>query len=357
MKIIIDDKIPYIRGVIEKMNPEIQVVYLPGKAFTTEEIRNANALIIRTRTHCNKRLLQGSQVKFIATATIGYDHIDTVYCKEAGIYWTNCPGCNSASVQQYIYSVLLLLQQEKGIILNRLTLGIVGVGNVGKKIAEVARELDMKVLCCDPPRAEEEQVPDFHPIEELIAQCNIITFHTPLIREGKYSTYHLVNEQFFESLAKPIIIINTSRGEVVDNAALLTAINAKRVKEAVLDVWENEPFISLPLLKKVFIGTPHIAGYSADGKANATRMSLTAFCDFFHLPKNFIIEPPMPSVTEIIAKDQSEALLKIYDPRKDSKALKDNPTQFEYLRGNYPLRRQKETYTLIYKTTTHENNH
>ncbi|MEG1839165.1 MAG: NAD(P)-dependent oxidoreductase, partial [Bacteroidaceae bacterium] len=271
MKVVIDDKIPYIKEAIEKIADK--VVYLPGTKFTPEVVKDADALIVRTRTHCNQQLLAGSSVKFIATATIGYDHIDTEYCRKAGIQWTNAPGCNSSSVAQYIHSTLLLLRNEKGITLEKACIGIVGVGNVGSKVKAVAESLGMRVLLNDPPRADESK-DTFCDLATIAQECDIITFHTPLNREGKYKTFHLADEKFFNSLGKQAVIINTSRGEVVETFALLQALNENKIKEAVIDVWENEPDINLSLLNSVFLGTPHIAGYSADGKANATRMSL-----------------------------------------------------------------------------------
>ena len=182
MKVIVDDKIPYIKGNIEQVADE--VIYLPGNQFVSETIQDADALIIRTRTLCNRELLEGSRVKFIATATIGFDHIDTEYCRNAGITWTNAPGCNASSVAQYIHSALLLLQ-KKGYDLKNSCIGVSGVGNVGKKVQKVAELLGLKVLLNDPPRQEQEGNNDFTDLETIKRECDIITFHTPLNKEGK----------------------------------------------------------------------------------------------------------------------------------------------------------------------------
>lgn len=345
MKIIIDNKIPFIKEAAEQIADE--VIYLPGKAFTPALIKDADALIVRTRTRCDRALLEGSRVKFIATATIGYDHIDTDYCEQAGITWRNAPGCNSGSVAQYLQAALLLLQAEKGMVLNQCTIGVVGVGNVGSKVVQVAEELGMRVLLCDPPRALQEHNEDFRPLQDLAKECDIITFHVPLINEGEYKTYHMADEAFLSSLSHCSVLINTSRGEVVDGEALLNALNEGIVKDAILDVWEKEPEISLPLLNKVYIGTPHIAGYSADGKANATRMSLEALCKFFKMEMHYQAEIPSPVNPVIHASTKNEAYLQMYDPRNDSKALKQHPELFEKLRENYPLRREKEAFTLV----------
>lgn len=347
MKVIVDNRIPFIKGAIEQIADE--VIYTPGKEFTPQLIKDADALIIRTRTKCNRELLKGSNVRFIATATIGFDHIDTDFCKEAGIKWTNAPGCNSASVAQYLQSSLLLLKQLKGKKLANMTIGIIGVGNVGNKVAQVAREMGMQILLNDLPREDNESSTDFSSLQTLVENCDILTFHTPLYNEGKYKTFHLADTAFFHSLKRRPVIINTSRGEVIDTAALLKALDTGTVSDAIIDVWENEPEINLALLDKALISTPHIAGYSADGKANATRMSLNALCHYFGIVPNYQINPPEPKNVDITVGSMEEAYLQMYDPRKDSDALKANPEAFEKLRGDYPLRREKTAYNVHLK--------
>lgn len=338
MKVIVDNKIPYIAGEIEKIADE--VVYLPGDAFTKEEVKEADALVVRTRTHCNRDLLEGSQVKFIVTATIGFDHIDTEYCREAGIAWTNCPGCNAGSVEQYIHSVLLLLKREKGLKLEEATLGIVGVGHVGSRVKRMAESLGMKVLLNDPPRADKGEK-GFVDLAKIAEACDVITFHTPLYIEGQYRTYHLADEDFLFSLKRTPYIINSSRGEVVDTASLLAALSAEKVRDAVVDTWEYEPEISRELLEVAFLATPHIAGYSADGKANATRMSLEALARFFQVEAEFNVMPPdAPNLHP--SDDPEEVYLQAYNPTRDSEWLKTSPRKFEWFRGNYPLRREME---------------
>lgn len=345
MKVIVDNKIPYIKDAIDQIADE--VVYVPGKDFTAELVHDADALIVRTRTLCNRQLLEGSQVKFIATATIGFDHIDTEYCRESGICWTNAPGCNSASVAQYIQSSLLLLRKIRGRNPEEMTLGIVGVGNVGSKVAVVAKKLGMRVLLNDPPRAEKEVKEEFVSLATIAKECDVITFHVPLYKEGRFKTFHLADTSFFATLKKKPILINTSRGEVIETQALLDAIRTETISDAIIDVWEYEPNINRELLNKVFIGTPHIAGYSADGKANATRMSLESLCKHFGIEANFKIMPPEPKNKTIVAPTYEEALLAMYNPQQDNDALKANPDQFEQLRGNYPLRREEEAYHWI----------
>lgn len=323
MKVIVDHKIPYIKEAISKIADE--VVFLPGDAFTKEEVKDADALIVRTRTRCTRELLEDTKVKFIATATIGYDHIDTEYCREAGIVWTNCPGCNAGSVEQYIHAVLLLLKEKKGLDLQKAVLGIVGVGHVGSRVKRMAESLGMKVLLNDPPRADRGEE-GFVDLQTIIRECDVITFHTPLNREGKYVTYHLVNEDFLFSLERTPFIINASRGEVVDTASMLAALAAGKVRDAIIDTWEYEPNISKELMEVAYLATPHIAGYSADGKANATRMSLEALCKYFGVEAEFGIVPPEGPQD--------------YDPTRDSDWLKAAPGKFEWFRGNYPVRRE-----------------
>lgn len=336
MKVIVDNKIPYLKEAIETLADE--VVYLPGKSITRDVVQDADALLIRTRTRCDRSLLEGSRVRFIGTATIGFDHIDTDYCQKAGIAWSNCPGCNAGAVEQYLHSVLILLQQEKGITLSKACLGVIGVGHVGSRVAAMAERLGMRVLRNDPPRACQGE-PGFTDLSVLAHECDVLTIHTPLVKEGDYPTFHLIDTAFFDALRRRPYLINTARGEVVDTAALLGALDQGKVAGTVLDVWEHEPNISRELLDKVYIGTPHIAGYSADGKANATRMVLDAFCRHFGLRTDFRIELPQVSPS-FLSEDAVPRQLQSYDPRRDCDRLRACPDQFEQLRGDYPLRRE-----------------
>lgn len=339
MKIVVDDKIPYIRETICQLADE--VVFLSGAAITADDVRDADVLVVRTRTRCNQQLLEGSKVQLVVTATIGYDHIDTQWLDKAGIRWTNCPGCNSGSVAQYLECTLLLLEQQKGLSLRQSTIGIVGCGHVGSKVKAVAERLGMQVLVCDPPlqKANSQKLTanSYVSLDEIERRCDIITFHVPLTREGQYATWHLADEDFFRRLSRVPYIINTSRGEVVDNQALLKALEDGRVRDAVIDVWENEPHPDAALLEKVFIGTPHIAGYSADGKVNADNMVIDAICQQFGLSHPGIIAPPaLPSDFHYTGSP-----LDLYNPMDDSQKLKAASSLFEQLRNNYPLRREK----------------
>jgi erythronate-4-phosphate dehydrogenase len=348
-KIICDNKIPFLKGVMDS-NADVQ--YFPPSEITGEIVKDADALIIRTRTKCNSQLLSGSSVKIIATATIGYDHIDTLYCEQKKIKWLNAPGCNSTSVMQYISSVLVSLAEKKKLTLDKMTIGVVGVGNVGSKIAHMARLLGMKVLLNDPPRMRVEGEKDFVSLDELIRHSDIITFHVPLIREGVDKTYHMVDEFFFSKFNGKKIFINSSRGEVVESLALKNAIKNGIVESAVLDVWEKEPEIDLELLSLVDIATPHIAGYSADGKANGTSVCVNAVNTFLGLGLALGWYPsrlPVPEAKEKIfinceSKSEKEILaaliLHTYDVLRDDRLLRGSVETFEKQRGNYPVRRE-----------------
>lgn len=344
MKIVVDNKIPFIKGEIEKLADT--VVYLSASNITAEAVKDADALVIRTRTKCDKHLLEGSKVCFIATATIGFDHIDIDYCDKAGIQWKNAPGCNSNSVRQYIYSSLLLIENKLNKPLSSFILGIVGVGHVGSKIKELADELNIKTMLCDPIRATNEIDFDHTPLEELAIHADIITFHTPLTFNGVAPTYHLASSSFFKKLKRKPIIINTARGEVIETNSLKYALDNGIIEDAIIDVWESEPNIDLALLSKVWISTPHIAGYSADGKAKATEMALTALSNFLGIDSTIDIHPPSLSDNIIRANTKKDAILKIYNPLCDSEVLKKNSSSFEELRSNYKLRREQLAYRI-----------
>ncbi len=353
MKIIIDDKIPYIKGALE---PYAEVVYLPGSKTTPEVVKDADAIITRTRTICNEKLLKGSTVKFIATATIGFDHIDTQYCHKAGIEWTNAPGCNAESVNQYISSALFSWSMRKRIDLAGLTIGIVGVGQVGSRVAKTCEILGMKVLLNDPPRERIEGSENFVSLKTIQNEADIITFHVPLNMKGTDATFHLVNEKFLQNLGKEPLIINSCRGEVFDSEAVIDALEANDISGAIIDCWENEPDLDLELLNLAEFGTPHIAGYSKDGKANGTKMSVQAISRFFNLgidnwqPQK--VELPENTIIEIDGNQRreysilAEAILSTYDIESDDEALREAPHTFEKLRGDYPVRREFDAYSI-----------
>ncbi|MGM9694371.1 MAG: 4-phosphoerythronate dehydrogenase [Alloprevotella sp.] len=366
MRLVIDSQIPFMKGHAERLG---EVIYKPGAEIDAATVREADALIVRTRTRCDRKLLEGSKVKFIASATIGFDHIDTAYLAEKGIAWTNCPGCNADSVAQYVETALLQLVLHgwngEGTAPTPVTaplsvtqlpdrffadkcLAVVGVGHVGSKVVQMAQRLGFgEILLCDPPREEVEGSEAFVSLEEAARRADVITFHTPLTRKPTaHSTFHLADTAFFEKLSRRPVLINSSRGEVVETEALKKALCDERIAAAVIDTWENEPNVDRELLRSVFIATPHIAGYSADGKANGTRMALTATARFFGLDEDsfgIIAPPPLPEDYAYFPEGEgrrvSEALRR-YDPAADHLRLLRQPELFEKWRGNYPLRRE-----------------
>jgi len=360
MKIIIDDKIPYIKGALE---PVAEVIYLPGSKTTPEVVKDADAIITRTRTICNEKLLKGSKVKFIATATIGFDHIDTEYCKKAGIEWTNAPGCNAESVNQYITSALFSWSMRKRTDLAGKTIGIVGVGQVGSRVARTCETIGMKVLLNDPPRERMEGPEKFVSLKTIQKEADIITFHVPLNLHGKDATFHMVGEDFLYNLGKKSLLINSCRGEVFDTDAVYDALEAGDISGLIIDCWENEPELDLELLNLAEFGTPHIAGYSKDGKANGTKMSVQAVSRFFNLGLDHWqpsgVELPENPVIKIDGNQRreysvlAEAVLSTYDIETDDEALREAPHLFEKLRGDYPVRREFDSYTI--KTKNIEN--
>ena len=347
MKIIVDNKIPYIKGVLE---PFAEVIYLPGSQTTAELVQGADCLVTRTRTICSKEVLRHSKVKFIATATIGFDHIDTGYCNSAGIEWANAPGCNAESVNQYISSALFSYSIRKGIVLKDQTIGIVGVGQVGSRVARTCEILGMDVLLNDPPREREEGSAEFVSLNTIREQADIITFHVPLTMDGIDKTYHMAGAEFLQGLVRNPLLMNTCRGEVFDTRAILAAIRANDISGLNIDCWENEPGIDLDLLNLTDYGTPHIAGYSKDGKANGTARSVQAISKFFGLGiddwEPLEIEAPGNPVITLDGSNRSEesilaeAILSTYKIENDDKALRDKPHLFEQMRGDYPVRRE-----------------
>ena len=337
-QVIIDKGIPFLEGVFP---PEIEVLHLSPEDITPEAVRYADALFIRTRTRINKELLHGSNVRFVATATIGFDHIDQDYCREAGIYWVSCPGCNAQAVCDYVeeaiatYSAASDSPQSGRPIggtpsysspCERPILGIVGYGHVGKLVAQMAQRRGYKVLLSDPPLGIGMS------LEELAPLCDVLTFHTPLTREGEYPTYHLCDANILRLCKPGTLIINAARGGVVDEQALIPflfplALSPHRLI-ACIDCWENEPYLNQELLKKVDLASFHIAGYSIQGKMNASEMCLRAFCEFFSLPILSINKKVVP----LQGDSKKGWLLRI------TEQLKATPEHFEQLRKSYPLR-------------------
>lgn len=351
MKIIADKTVPYLKGIAE---PIADVRYLNSNEFTRENIQDADALIVRSIDKCTRELLEGSRVKLITTATIGFDHIDTHYCEEAGITWKNAPGCNAVSVAQYVLASLLTIALRRNEPLQGKTIGIVGVGHVGKEVEKLCTAYGLQVLRNDPPRAEEEGENGFVSLDTIAGEADIITFHTPLTKEGRFATRHLANEDFFNKTRRKPWFINASRGAVHDTQALLDALKSGKISDAIIDCWENEPNIDRELLNLAAVATPHIAGFSADGKANGTRTCLENIERFFHIKIEKLneVQPPAPSDPVIDLNQFKEnrieqTIFRSFNPLATDKSLRDMPEKFEWFRSNYHHPREFQAYTAI----------
>lgn len=329
MKVLVDSAIPFLQGVLE---PFCEVEYIEGNHFTCSAVQSADALIIRTRTRCDRAMLEGSRVQFIATATIGFDHIDLDYCGTHNIAVSTSAGCNARGVLQWVGAALAMLAKRDGFTPQERTLGVVGVGNVGKLVKQYAEHWGFRTVCSDPPREEQEHL-GFVSLEEVLQQADIVTLHTPL----NSTTRHLVNGENIELLHSGAVLINASRGECV-------ATEATRRDDLtyVTDVWENEPKIDGNYLAKSLVATPHIAGYSAQGKANATAMAVQALARHFDLPlkewRPLEVEVVMPKL--ISWQELCSTIQQYCDLAAESADLQANPGEFEQLRNNYNYREE-----------------
>lgn len=359
MKIVIDSKIPFINGIFE---PFADVVYKDGAKISRNDLQDTDALVIRTRTVCNAKLLKGSSLKLIASTTIGFDHIDTDFCRSNNIAWTNAAGCNSLAVAEYVLTALLHILHERNMNPVKTTIGIIGVGNVGKEVENICRILGMNVLLCDAPRKINEKNTSFIDIDEIVENSDIVTLHVPLNQIGEYKTYHLFDKTMFEKM-KAKILINTSRGEVIETDALKTAIVNKKIDFAVIDVWENEPKIDRNLLSLADIATPHIAGYSLEGKATGTAMAIRAVSKFFNFGLDNLQIGNLPEVEQKITVDGTgksienvlqDVVKSAYNILFDSNMLKQNADNFETLRSNYNLRREFASCKVLAKNVSIE---
>ena len=340
MKIVADINIPFLEGVLE---PYAEVVYKDGRAIRREDILDADALIIRTRTRCNAELLDGTAVRLISTATIGTDHIDFDYCRSRGIIVHNAEGCNSGGVMNYVFSALYGMAARKSIKLDGLTFGIIGVGHVGRKVEQMARTLGFNLLLCDPPRERAEGPGKFCSMQYLLEHSNIITMHTPL----DDTTRGMAGEEFFQKIQPGTVFINASRGEVVDEVALMHAI--PKLGTVIIDTWSHEPNVNQTLLSQVDIATPHIAGYSYQGKLNGTSAAVRAVAQFFDIEdlKEFSLEAEAPELQpirlDLEGKGQGEiaAIFQYnYPIFIDDFMFRTNPADFERLRSEYNYRRE-----------------
>lgn len=348
MKILVDENMPYARELFSRTGT---VVAVPGRPVPQAELDDADGLMVRSVTKVNAELLSGKPVKFVGTATAGTDHIDEAFLQEQGIAFSAAPGCNAIAVVEYVFSSLLLLAERDGFLLKDRTVGIVGVGNVGGRLQARLEALGIKTLLCDPPRADRGDDGEFLPLSTLVADADILTFHTPLYKQGDYKTLHLADEALLKALKPGTILINACRGPVVDNAALLKVLEQRDDLSVILDVWEPEPELSLPLLAKVDIATAHIAGYTLEGKARGTTQVFEAWTAFLGEPQQVALDTllPAPEFGQITLHGElDQPTLKrlvhlVYDVRRDDaplRAVAAIPGEFDRLRKNYLERRE-----------------
>ncbi|EJG2384366.1 4-phosphoerythronate dehydrogenase PdxB [Kluyvera ascorbata] len=354
MKILVDENMPYARELFSRLG-EVRAV--PGRPIPTDALTDADALMVRSVTKVNEALLGDKAIKFVGTATAGTDHVDQSWLTQAGIGFSAAPGCNAIAVVEYVFSALLMLAERDGFALADRTVGIVGVGNVGGRLQKRLEALGIKTLLCDPPRADNGDEGDFRSLDELVAEADVITFHTPLYKEGQYKSLHLADEALIRRLKPGTILINACRGPVVDNAALLKCLEEGQNLSVVLDVWEPEPDLNLALLDKVDLGTSHIAGYTLEGKARGTTQVFEAYSQFIGQPQEVALSTLMPapefgriSLHGPLDQPTLKRLVHlVYDVRRDDAPLRKVagiPGEFDKLRKNYLERREWSSLTV-----------
>lgn len=353
MKIIADENIPYVQEVFTTLG---RVHCVAGRSIHRELLGDADALLVRSITPVDANLLENTHVRFVGTATIGTDHIDRDYLKERQIAFADSAGSNANSVAEYVITAILVLAQQKGWDLQNKTLGIVGLGNIGSRVETMAQALGLNVLANDPPRQRQTGDSRFVPLSKIL-DADFITLHVPLTHSGPDPTHHLLDETILRQLTPQTVLINTSRGAVVDNLALVAQLATNALGPVVLDVWEDEPNINPDLLERVAIATAHIAGYSLDGKANGTAMLYKHLCRFLKITPQVDIQTllPPPVVPELTLDTEqtdqqilTQAMTGIYDILRDDRELRQITNQppdqraksFDQLRKNYPIRRE-----------------
>jgi erythronate-4-phosphate dehydrogenase len=353
MTIVVDSKNPFLA---EALAPFAEARALTTAQITRETLAGADAVIIRSETRIGPSLLDGTRVQFVGTATIGTDHVDLPYLRRRGIRFASAPGSNANSVAEYVATALLVAAGRLSWTLRGKTLGVVGAGNVGSKVVRVGEALGMRVLQNDPPLARQTGATQFQPLEALM-DADILTLHVPLTREGEYPTHHLFDRERIARMKPGALLLNTSRGGVVDSPALVSALETGKLAGAILDVWEGEPAIDMRVLSLSLLGTPHIAGYSYDGKVNAARMMYEALCRHFGWSPAWtpagMLPPPVRDAVTVDPAGEPETVLRTilsacYDIETDDRDLRsllqaspgDRPDLFRRLRSKYPVRRE-----------------
>jgi erythronate-4-phosphate dehydrogenase len=367
MLIVADENIPLLDSFFGDFG---EVRRVSGRSMTAGDVRDADILLVRSVTRVNRELLEGSRVRFVGTTTIGTDHVDLDWLEQQGIRFSAAPGCNANSVAEYVLSVLSLYAEKRGLTdWSQLSVGIVGVGNVGGELAHKLERLGFDVRLCDPPRAELEQDgPEFVSLGEAMT-CDVVSLHTPLTREGDYPTFHMIGEQALDSLGANQLLINSGRGEVIDSAALQARLGRGDAPVVALDVWEQEPAIHPGLVEQVWLATPHIAGYSLEGKVQGTEIIYQALSQFLGLPVRkkagqFLPEPALSKLSFTSSAEEEDAiriaLRACYDPRRDDIRLRnamagsaqERSAAFDRLRRDYPVRRECSSLKIQLKGTS-----
>ena len=368
MLIVADENIPLLDSFFEEIG---EIRRVSGRTMTASDVRDAEVLLVRSVTRVGPELLEGSKVRFVGTATIGTDHVDQEWLARNGIRFSAAPGCNANSVAEYVLSVLSVHAERRGLAdWTRLSVGIVGVGNVGSELARKLERLGFDVRLCDPPRAESEGESDtpFVSLEEALT-CDVVTLHTPLTRNQPHATHHMVGADELEGLSADQLLINAGRGEVIDTQALKARLSQANAPVVALDVWEGEPAIDPELVQQVWLATPHIAGYSLEGKVQGTEMIYRALSRYLGFPVRkqagqFLPEPALSKVSFTSAADEDDAikiaLRACYDPRQDDARLRiamqgsdqERAAAFDQLRRDYPVRRECSSLKVQLKGTS-----
>lgn len=355
MLIVADENIPLLDAFFAGFG---EIRRVPGRSIDRATVEQADVLLVRSVTNVNRALLEGSKVRFVGTCTIGTDHLDLEYFNEAGITWSSAPGCNARGVVDYVLGSLMTLAEIEGVDLTQRTYGVVGAGEVGGRLVKVLKGLGWNVKVCDPPRQAAEGG-DYVSLEQIIEQCDVISLHTPLTRSGGGATWHLFDQQRLQQLKPGAWLINAARGPVVDNAALRKVLLQREDLQAVLDVWEAEPEVDVALAELCVLATPHIAGYSQDGKQRGTAQIYEAYCEFIGQPVSIQLSELLPApwlsqVTLHADSDPAWALAMlcrgVYDPRRDDADFRrslvgnvgEQRAAFDVLRKQYPVRREIE---------------
>jgi len=349
LNIVADENIPALERLFGHLG---QIRKLPGRTIQNNDLQQADLLLVRSVTRVDQALLENTAVKFVGTATIGTDHIDTDWLARNNIGFSSAPGCNADAVAEYVISNLLLIAAEQGFRLTDKVVGIVGVGNVGRRLQQRLQKLGVKLLLNDPPRADAGEQ-GFTGLTPLLQQADIICLHTPLIKSGAHPSYHLLNDQNLKCIKPGAILLNAGRGPVIDNKALLSWHGERNDVTLLLDVWEDEPVVDRQLAQRVRIGTPHIAGYSLDGKIRGTWMLYRAFClqqgitPDIELAECLASAGPEPEIQLDGSESLTDIVHAVYQPEADFKrfmaSLVDaeaQPLAFDLLRKNYPVRRE-----------------